>query len=550
MARLTKDQVKQAIDNRPAGTSPSEVVNALVSRGHQLEGYSGGSQQPAGQARPTGYVAENIQAVKNVPSSAGRLVSDFAKAVTSPIQTAKAIGQVGLGLAQKGAEGLGLREDGNTQSEQAAQVLLDFYKDRYGGKEQIKQTAINDPVGLIADLTGLLGGVGAAAKAAGTVGKVGGLAQAGRAVESIANTLDPIAVSTKVATNVATKAVPQRAGSFGAYIAGITSGTEDAPILAFERTLRGDDMSNVKAAMRGGTADATLRDRVLTGIDSLERKRAAEYRDALGPEVLGKKLEASKVFSKLDEALDAMDLDLDLESNDLIKVRPGAAVGFPPEQLASVRRAVISTLNELSGGKVSVETLDRMKRGYAKLYQPGEQIGVFSQRMKSALRDVLNEGVPGYKQRSADYEKASTFIDEMKSVFSAKDSANPETVVNKLQGIFSRNKQYRRELLDEFGRQLGVDLSGEVAGGRMSPAIANAALARIIATLSLGTAFINPAAAVVSAPFFSPRLVGEAAIAGGRAARAAGKVGDATSKLTGSAAVNELLRTLTASQNR
>lgn len=46
MAFLTKQQVKDAIIGRPAGSSPEQVVNELLSRGHQLEGLDMSADTP------------------------------------------------------------------------------------------------------------------------------------------------------------------------------------------------------------------------------------------------------------------------------------------------------------------------------------------------------------------------------------------------------------------------------------------------------------------------------------------------------------------------
>lgn len=58
---ITKDKVKELIDNRPEGTTPEDVINGLLSRGHQLEGF----EMPEPEQEPgfvKGIVQETVQA--------------------------------------------------------------------------------------------------------------------------------------------------------------------------------------------------------------------------------------------------------------------------------------------------------------------------------------------------------------------------------------------------------------------------------------------------------------------------------------------------------
>lgn len=50
MARLSKQQVGKIINDRPAGTTPEEVINGLVSRGHTLEGFDTKTPAPSAKA--------------------------------------------------------------------------------------------------------------------------------------------------------------------------------------------------------------------------------------------------------------------------------------------------------------------------------------------------------------------------------------------------------------------------------------------------------------------------------------------------------------------
>lgn len=50
MAYLSRKQVEDVVSGRPEGSTPDQIVNALVSQGHRLEGYSSNAPASVGQA--------------------------------------------------------------------------------------------------------------------------------------------------------------------------------------------------------------------------------------------------------------------------------------------------------------------------------------------------------------------------------------------------------------------------------------------------------------------------------------------------------------------
>ena len=112
--------------------------------------------------------------VSNIPASAADVGRDLWQAVSSPVQTAKGLGDVLTGAVQKATD---LKElGGDADKEHFAEAAGRYYKDRYGGMSEIADTFREDPVGTMLDATGLLGG-GAAAGAR-LPGVAGRLAQA------------------------------------------------------------------------------------------------------------------------------------------------------------------------------------------------------------------------------------------------------------------------------------------------------------------------------------------------------------------------------------
>lgn len=123
------------------------------------------ANSPSQGSTNTGYVPKSFQKEKktiggfinNIGESGVNLVKDLGNVITHPIQTAKSLGNIGLGVAQK-------LIPGRQEQEQYADAVGQFYKQRYGGIKNIANTLYNDPVGVALDASAVLGGTGAGAR--------------------------------------------------------------------------------------------------------------------------------------------------------------------------------------------------------------------------------------------------------------------------------------------------------------------------------------------------------------------------------------------------
>ena len=106
------------------------------------------------------------QAISNTPASAKRFAGGLYEAITSPIQTAKGVLDIGAGALQKALPESAVnfinQFEGNpaaaARAVEAANAAGGLIKDRYGSYEGIKRTLAEDPVGAAADLSTLLTG--------------------------------------------------------------------------------------------------------------------------------------------------------------------------------------------------------------------------------------------------------------------------------------------------------------------------------------------------------------------------------------------------------
>lgn len=186
MAYLTRQQVKDILDKAPPNLDKAKLVQSLAKQ-HTLEGFN---ETQAPQKSVGGFAG-------NVVKSGVDLVKNTAQAVIHPIQTGKALAGIAAGGAAKlipGQQGV----------EKNFDAVTDFYKQRYGSANQIKETIYNDPVGVAGDIATVAGGVGLAAKA-GTAAKLGNFSKVAKAASTVNRFTDPL----QAVTSIPTKVIPK-----------------------------------------------------------------------------------------------------------------------------------------------------------------------------------------------------------------------------------------------------------------------------------------------------------------------------------------------------
>ena len=165
--------------NPLAAFSTATAPQASPRSENPLAAFSTASAAPqppmAGPAEPDRSAGEYLgEMVGNIPSSAGQVASDLWQAISSPVDTAKAIGGAAVGGVQHAKDALGIPTmDAFGDHRDAASAVADFYGQRYGGTDEIADTFREDPVGALLDVGGVVaGGAGAAARAPGVAGQI------------------------------------------------------------------------------------------------------------------------------------------------------------------------------------------------------------------------------------------------------------------------------------------------------------------------------------------------------------------------------------------
>lgn len=141
-------------------------------------------------------------AVSSTPKSAVQFIGDMITPLLHPVQTTQALWKLGEGIGEK-------MIPGEQENEQMVDDLVQVFKDRYGGIENFKQTLANDPVGVAADISGVLVPAGTTVKGAATAGKASRLAKIAEGASRLGKAVDPLAATTKATKAIATKLIPE-----------------------------------------------------------------------------------------------------------------------------------------------------------------------------------------------------------------------------------------------------------------------------------------------------------------------------------------------------
>lgn len=460
------------------------------------------------------------EALRNLPASAGNFVNALVQPIIHPIDTGKALIALGDAVGSKISRPGNLLRVGDpeptpeqlkarAQREAPADAVAQFYSDRYGSVEGLKNTLATDPVGVASDAATVLSlGSMIPVKGAATLGKVGAaidpLTQAGRAVK---------AVGKRVVEPLASNAL------------GVTTGAGTESIRAAGRAgKKGGDAADVFTAnMRGDVPIDQIVDVAKSGLEKIRQERAAAYK-------------AGKVNLSKDKAVIPFD-DID------------AAIGKASEvgsfQGVNINRPAGKTMDEISSIVTewkaldpavyhTPEGLDALKRSIGSVRDSAEYgtpARVAADRVYNAVKAEIEAQAPAYAKMMEDYARSSEKIKEVTKTFSLGEKATGDTAARKLQAATRDNAntswRSRGELLNElsvYEPSLPYAISGQSLNALPPRGLVGRGGAMAVASGALA----NPLGTAASLLAFSPRIVGETVYFGGKAA---GKIDDVAETL-------------------
>jgi hypothetical protein len=454
---------------------------------------------------------------RNVPRSAGRLLGGLAQAVTSPIQTVKGLGRLAVGGAQL-AVPRSARLEGPQQDIEALGQML---QERYGGWEEVKRTAYEDPVGFAADAAGLLTGAGGAARLgargaqlAGATRTAGALGATGRALTATAGVVDPV-VGTARAGATAVRGVQAVRGRMLPTLFGKAAGTGPKPIEVARSLQRGTPQHEAfKQAMRGGFSEQEVLTNFRGALDKAKQIRGAEYRARLAEVAKQTKdLDITPIKREVAEQLQRYGVRAKLGAQGQVK-----GLDFSRSTIADVaeQTRVKSLVDDIASwgsrpGDASPLGVDTLRRRIDGFYSPSSDVRAMVARVRVQANDTLRRGVPGYEEMTRGYAEVSELIESVERGLSL-GGQHGSSAIKKLQQALKEHRGYQAALVESLEQFVGdPTLTAQLAGYSMRTwtphgIVGSLSAAGLIHGLVLGK--ISPKL-IISMASHSPRAMGE-----------------------------------------
>lgn len=168
------------------------------------------SEQNQGIERNQGTL---FKALQNIPESAYNFALNIYNAVRHPVDTTKAVYQTAKGGIEKITS-----EEGERPNEPKFDSMVEFFKNRYGGEDKLRNTIETDPVGFLADVSSVLSGSGGIVRGSAAVASKAGNAAAkvaapvsavGKAISQAGASIDPISAAVQGVVNTGGKLIPK-----------------------------------------------------------------------------------------------------------------------------------------------------------------------------------------------------------------------------------------------------------------------------------------------------------------------------------------------------
>lgn len=455
------------------------------------------------------------KAVQNLIPSAGNFLSGIGQAVMHPLDTAGNVLDIGAGalhnmLPASVSSAIDKLDPGaNAAANQQRMVAKadatgQFFKDRYGSGQGLRTTLATDPVGAASDLSALLSG------GATLAGKIPALAGTAAKVGTVADMVNPV--------GIAARAVPAIGNGTASLVGGLGTHTGGESLkTAFQSGRQGGQAAQSLADnMRGNVPMTDVLDTAKANLAAMGRAKSQAYRQGMA--------QVSNDKSVLD--FDALDKAINQNAkvgnfNGQVTNTPAAAA------FQSIRDAVDNWKNLDPAVYHTPEGFDALKQQIGGIMEgiPYEQktARLVAGNIYNAAKDTIVKQAPVYADVMKQYSDASDQINEIQRTLSLGPKASADTAMRKLQSLMRNNVNTnygnRLNLAQELEQQGGQSIMPALAGQALSSATPRGLGGAVAAGLGMGGyQFGGLPGAVGMMAMQSPRLMGEAALAGGKGA--------------------------------
>jgi hypothetical protein len=492
--RLPDGTVIQGV---PDGTSKADLTAKLKTNGYDTSSWEPQTPNPV------------LETIKNIPGSALRFAGGIGHAVMHPVDTASgAFDALAGGLRnitpepiRNALDVIDPNQQAGLRATQTADAIGQFYKNRYGGLENVKNTVITDPVGFAGDVSAVLGAGSGLAKLAGTgLGAFRATAAAAPALQGAANVLGTASAYTNPLSVVvpAAKAV----GQVGKYALGLTTGVGPENVAQAAKSGYAGDSAFINNL--SGKSDMTdVLQQAKEGLQNMRETRTGLYKSQIATTAADTtKLDFGPIDQKLADVVDSL--------------KEGKHWTIGKSELGDIKK-LQSTVAEwrIDEAAHTPIGLDALKRRLDALY-PSSADNTQAQRaitsVRNAVKDTIVEQSPQYAETMANYESALGVEKEIQRALSLGTKASQDTAIRKLQSLsrnnVSTNYGNRLGLAQTLEDQGGVSLLPSIAGQAMNSWTARGLAGQAENLGTLGVAALHNPLALSTLPLQSPKAVG------------------------------------------
>ena len=452
-----------------------------------------------------------LQAGTNAPRSLYNLGKDVVTAVTSPIDTLTGLAELTMGVFQNLTpldlqKSFGASPDDVKRTKEMANAVGQFYKDRYGSIDGAKRAFAQDPAGVLADASTVLG-VGAVATPAKLAKTTSGLKTAAAAV-------DPLNLAVKGSV-AATKFGANRA----ADVLGLMTGAGSTPIkeAAKAGVIGGERAKTFRQNIQGSVEMTDALDAAKANLAKMQSDKQAMYRSNM------------QVIKNDATVLDFADVDSALaDAQKLVSYKGQVKNEAAAAKLAEAQKRVDDWKTLDPAEFHTPEGMDALKQSVGDIL---ESIPFEQKAARAAVGDVyakikktISKQAPSYEKVMREYTLASENIREIERALSLGKKASVDTAMRKLQSLtrdnVNTNYGQRAKLAKQLEEAGGQDFMPALAGQALQSFTPRGIQQGVSSLTGLGAFSVGGLpAALGTAAASSPRLVGESAYLSGLLAR-------------------------------
>lgn len=453
-------------------------------------------------------------AVMNFPKSFGSMVGDVYEAVTSPVETIKSVLDIGAGTLQNLLPDKVVDFVGRDRASiDKANLVKQFYVNRYGNLENAKQALASDPASVLSDLSVFLtGGAGITPKAS----------AASKVFSTAAALTDPLNIITKPVAYASKSVAP---------ILGTTTG---AGSMAIEEAYQAGKQGGVKAKsftenLRGTADQLQVLEDTKSNLQAMIQEQQNLYRSGM-------------VNIKADKSVLALD-DIDTalqKANDRVYFEGVARSEDAAGYLKKANKIINDWRSKDPTKFRTPEALDALKQ---KIYDDVlSNIPINQKSSTGIIGDIYNsvkstiqKQAPTYADTMKAYADTAEQVREIERALSQGKKASADAGLRKLQTVLRDNASTNYGQRVKLVNQLEATSPSLGGGIPIKPALAGQALSKVTprgitavgtlpAAVGVGSLFSSTPASAAYLAASSPRLVGEAAYLTGQGSRQLGKV--------------------------